>query len=75
MSNDLKELTKYPEFYALKQELEKFCDSMDNISDLEGEIKLEEICGRRFASKKVRNLLSDLGLIERNKPIISKTYE
>lgn len=67
--NDLKNLTKYPEFYALKQELLKFCESLDDISDIdlskENRVTLnEEIFGRRWASDKVKAFLLKLGMVD-----------
>lgn len=67
---DINNLKKYPEFYALKTELEAFCDRLDSISDIEltdtSRVTLtEEVYGRRWASEKVRDLLSSLGLVDR----------
>lgn len=67
---DIGNLKKYPEFFALKKELENFCDKMDSIEDIEIEkvsrvTLAEEVYGRRYASAKVRDLLSSLGLIDR----------
>lgn len=67
---DIQSLKKYPEFWALKQELENFCDRMDNIDDIELSDKsrltlAEEIYGRRYASIKVRDLISTLGLVDK----------
>lgn len=67
---DIQNLKKYPEFYALKQELEKFCDKMDSIEDIETEnvsrvTLTEEVFGRRYASREVRNLLASLGLVDK----------
>lgn len=67
---DIQSLKKYPEFWALKQELENFCDRMDNIEDIELSDKsrltlAEEIYGRRYASIKVRDLISTLGLVDK----------
>ena len=73
INSDLKKLTTYPEYYILKQELIKFCDSMDNISDIKlndlSRVPIEaEIVGRRFASDKVKALLVNLGLLEEDTP-------
>lgn len=67
---DINNLKKYPEFYALKTELEAFCDRLDSISDIDltdtSRVTLtEEVYGRRWASEKVRDLLSSLGLVDR----------
>lgn len=78
---DIQNLKKYPEFYALKLELEDFCDKLDSISDIDlsdsSRVTLqEEIYGRRWASEKVRDLLSSLGLVDKSKPkVIDKTGE
>ena len=68
---EIQHLKKYPEFYALRLELENFCDKMDSISDIDLKDKSrvtlnEEIYGRRWASEQVRDLLYSLGLVERN---------
>lgn len=70
---DAQNLKKYPEFYALKQIMEGFCDEMESIRDLDmSEVSRatlgEEIAGRVWASKKVRDLLSSLGLVDKSKP-------
>lgn len=80
MNKDLVTLTKYPEFYALKQELVKFCDKLDNIQNIDittsSRLTLsEEIFGRRYASDKIRDLLSDLGLLENIKAKQDRTFE
>lgn len=71
MNNDIKNLAKYPEFHALKKELLTFCDKMDNISDIElnreSRVSLnEEIFGRLWASDKVKELLSQLGMVDQS---------
>lgn len=78
---DIQNLKRHQEFWALKQTLEDFCASLDDISDIDiskvSRVTLtEEIVGRRFASDKVRELLSTLGLVDKTKPkIIDKTGE
>ncbi len=78
---DAQNLKKYPEYYALKQEMEFFCDKMDSISDIDlsavSRVSLEqEIYGRRWASQQVRELLSTLGLVDKTKPkMIDRTGE
>lgn len=67
---DIQNLKKYPEFYALKVELESFCDKMDSIediklSDVSRVTLVEEVYGRRWASQHVRDLLSSLGLVDK----------
>ena len=67
---DIQNLKKHAEFYALKKELEEFCDKMDSISDIDlSDVSrvtlLEEIYGRRWASEHIRDLLSSLGLIDK----------
>lgn len=67
---DIENLKKHAEFYALKKELENFCDKMDSIDDIDlqssSRVTLaEEVYGRRYASTKVRDLLSSLGLIDK----------
>lgn len=78
---DAQNLKKYPEFYALKQEMEAFCEKMDSISDIDlsdtSRVTLiEEVYGRRWASMQIRELLSTLGLVDKSKPrIIDRTGE
>lgn len=67
---EIQNLKRFPEFHALKVELEAFCDKMDSISDIDLSDKnrttlTEEIYGRRWASEKVRDLLSTLGLVDK----------
>lgn len=67
---DIQNLKKFQEFYSLKKELEEFCDKLDSISDIDlsdvSRVTLtEEVYGRRWASEKVRDLLSTLGLVDR----------
>lgn len=67
---DIQNLKRHAEFHALKLELEEFCNKMDSISDIDltdpQRIDLaQEIYGRRWASEKVRELLSTLGLIDK----------
>lgn len=67
---DIQNLKKHAEFYALKKELENFCDKMDSIDDIDlqssSRVTLaEEVYGRRYASTKVRDLLSSLGLVDK----------
>lgn len=78
---DAQNLKKYPEFYALKQIMETFCEEMESIKDLKldevSRVTLgEEIAGRVYAATKVRDLLSSLGLVDKSKPrIIDRTGE
>lgn len=67
---EIQNLKRFPEFYALKVELEAFCDKMDSIEDIKlsdvSRVTLtEEVFGRRWASEKVRDLLSTLGLVDK----------
>lgn len=67
---EIQNLKRFPEFHALKVELEAFCDRLDSISDIDlsdvSRVTLnEEIYGRRWASEKVRDLLSTLGLVDK----------
>lgn len=67
---DIQNLKRHQEFYALKRELEDFCDKLDSITDIDlsdvSRVTLtEEVFGRRWASEKVRDLLSTLGLVDK----------
>lgn len=77
---DVQNLKKYPEFYALKKEMEAFCEKMDSLDDIDlsdrNRVDLkEEIYGRRWASEKVRDLLSTLGLIDKQINVRDRSYE
>jgi len=67
---DIQNLKKHAEFWALKKELEYFCDKIDNIDDIDlskvSRVTLaEEVYGRRYASTKIKDLLSTLGLVDK----------
>jgi len=67
---DIQNIKKYPEFHALKMELEEFCEKMDSIEDISltnvSRVTLtEEVYGRRWASQRVKDLLSSLGLVDK----------
>lgn len=78
---DVQQLKKYPEFWAFKQTMERFCEEMESIKDMKldefSRVSVsEEVAGRLWASEKVRDLLSTLGLVDKTKPrIIDKTGE
>lgn len=77
---DIQNLKKYPEYYAFKKELEDFCDKMDSIGDIDlterSRVTLaDEIYGRRWASEKVRDLLSSLGLVDKKHITRDLTHE
>lgn len=77
---DIQNLKRFPEFHALKIELEAFCDRMDNINDIkiDGVSRLtleQEVYGRRYASKEVRDLLSSLGLVDKKATVRDMTGE
>lgn len=78
---DLQILTKYPEYYALKEEFIKFVDEVRNLDTIDPDklsrVSVEvEVVARKYAAKKIKDLLVKLGLI--NRADISKrvqTYE
>lgn len=78
---DIQNLKKHREFYALKVELESFCEKMESNRDIELKDvqRLEfsvECASRAIAAKEMRNLLSTLGLVDKTKPkLIDKTME
>jgi len=77
---DIQNLKKHAEFWALKQELEDFCDKMDSIDDMEldkvSRVSLsEEVFGRHYASTQVRDLLSTLGLVDKKITRRDRTME
>lgn len=67
---DIQNLKRHQEFYAFKLELEDFCKKMDSLEDIDltdpsRTDLVSEIYGRRWASQKVKDLLSTLGLIDK----------
>jgi hypothetical protein len=78
---EVQNLKKYPEFYALKVELEAFCDRLDSLEDFrinhDKNISIEaEVYGRVWARDKVRDFLSSLGLVDKTRgKIVDKTGE
>lgn len=77
---DIQNLKKHQEFWSLKKELELFCDRLDSIADIDlSEPKrvslAEEIYGRSWASKQIRELLYSFGLVELRTKKIDRTME
>lgn len=77
---DIQNLKKYPEFYSFKMELEDFCKKLESIEDIDlsnaGRIDLSsEVYGRKWASTKIRDLLSTLGLIDKTHIVRDMTME
>jgi len=75
---DIGRLTTYPEYYALKEELEKMIatlNTIDNI-DLESEIGVDvQVKANLLAKEKITRLLSDLGAYSiKSQDIVDKTY-
>lgn len=77
---DIQNLKKYPEFYAFKLELEEFCDKMDSLQDMDlsknQRVSISnEVFGRKWASEKVRDLLSTLGLVDKTHITRDMTFD
>lgn len=77
---DIQNLKKYPEFYAFKQELEDFCNKMESLQDMDlsknQRLSIsDEVYGRKWASEKVRDLLSTLGLVDKTHIVRDMTME
>lgn len=77
---DINNLKRFQEFHALKMELEDFCDKLDSIADIDLSDKsrvtlTEEVYGRRWAAEKVRNLLFELGLVDKKYKTRDMTME
>lgn len=77
---DIQNLKRHQEFYALKLELEDFCNRLDSISDIDlsnpNRLDLaQEIYGRRWASEKIKDLLSTLGLVDKTNIKRDATFE
>lgn len=78
---DAQNLKKYPEFYALKKTMEIFCDECESLKDVDltetSRLTFnEEVAARLIAAKKVRDMLSSLGLVDKARPrIVDKTFE
>lgn len=77
---DIQNLKKHREFYALTTELEAFCNKLDSMEDIDlndrSRVTLaEEVTGRLWASKKIKDFLLTLGLVDRANIKINKTFE
>lgn len=77
---DIGNLKRYPEFYALKMEMQDFVDAMDSMEDMvknrNSRLTLaEEVAGRVWAKEKIEDLLSKMGLYEKKKIAKDKTFE
>lgn len=77
---DIQSLKKHREFYALTTELEAFCNKLDSMEDIDlndrSRVTLaEEVAGRLWASKKIRDFLLTLGLVDKTNIKINKTFE
>lgn len=77
---DLGNLKKYPEFHALKMEVQDFVDAMNSLDDLtsdrgSGLTIAEKVAGRIWAKEKMEDFLSKLGLYEKKKKSRDKTFE
>lgn len=62
---DLSRMTSYPEYYVLKEELEKMIEAMDSNEELDFESKIPvevQAVAYRFARKYVSKFLQDMGV-------------
>ena len=81
MNKDLKILIQYPEFYALKKELVGLVEKLEDIHSIplvaaSRITVVEELAGRVYAAKAIKDLLSNLGVIKNTEYANSnKTYE
>jgi hypothetical protein len=61
---DIGRLTSYPEYYVLKEELEKMVATMNTIDNIDEESKIEvavQVRGNKIAKEKILRFLSDMG--------------
>jgi hypothetical protein len=61
---DVSRLTTYPEYYVLKEELEKMVGTLEKIDTLDFESKMSvevQALAHKLAKEKILRLLSDLG--------------
>jgi predicted GNAT family N-acyltransferase len=61
---DIGRLTSYPEYYVLKEELEKMVATLEKIDTLDFESKLSieaQAFGHKLAKEKILRFLSDMG--------------
>lgn len=77
---DIQNLKKHREYHALRLELEDFCKELDSLEDLDltnpKRVDLvAEIYGRRWASQKITDLLSKLGLVDKSNIKRDITFE
>ena len=64
---DLGRLTSYPEYYALKEEMEKLIAELDTIDsvDLESKVPLDvQVKAHKFAKEKIKNFLSTMNVYQ-----------
>jgi hypothetical protein len=62
---DLSRLTSYPEYYVLREELDKMLKAMDSNKELDFESKIPieiQAVAYRFATKHVEKFLVDMGV-------------
>ena len=75
---DLSRLISYPEYYILKEELEKMIDQMNKIDNIDLESKVDvssQVIGNRLARDKVVRFLSDMGVYSvKSQDTVDKTY-
>jgi hypothetical protein len=61
---DIGRLVSYPEYYVLKEELEKMVATINTIDSIDEESKIEvavQVRGNKIAKEKILRFLSDMG--------------
>lgn len=75
---DLSRLTTYPEYYVLKEELEKMIATLNNNDCINLESKVDvsaQVLGNRLAKEKILRFLSDVGAYSiKAEDTIDRTY-
>jgi len=73
---DTRKLTSYPEYYVLKEVLEKTISALDKISniDLESKVSVDvQVLANLQAKEKLSNLFAELGVYTKSKQL-DKSY-
>lgn len=77
---DLKRITSYPEYYALKEEIEKMIKRLDTNDSIEASessdhmMVLATLIGNKKAKKELVTFLNSMGVYSEKK-IVDSTYE
>lgn len=74
---DLKRLTSYPEYYALKEEIEKMIKRLDTIDSIDVSLETPvdvQVVAHKQAKKSLITFLNSMGVYSEKK-VVDSTYE